>query len=397
MFDILLKGATILDPSRQVDEKGSVAVKDGKIAGVGKELDAAEARTVYDLTGKVVTPGLIDIHCHPSAGVLDGGVVADETALATGVTTVCDAGSTGAGNFATMRRFIIDPSRTAIFCFLNLGHAGLVPVPLRGELVSEGDFGVEETRQVVEANRDIIRGIKIRLIDPLCQGVGMRAVEAAKKVAAELGIPLVIHVGEHRPRETGDPLDDLSRAAVSLLESGDIISHYLTDKAGGLILDDGTIYPELLAAAGRGVALDTCQGFNHFSFRTARRAFEAGLTPSVVTTDLSLNGMPVVQSLVVTMSKLLNLGLPLGDLVRMTTSRAARLIGEEERRGSLAPGRTADITVMEVTNGDYHFGDCRAGEILRAGQLIEPRMVLRAGVVLPAYSGYHPVPAAAVA
>lgn len=386
MFDILLKDGLLIDPSQGIHKVGSVAIQDSKIVAVGEDTFETEAEKVFNMEGKIIAPGLIDIHCHPAAGFSWLGVPADEIGLNSGVTLLCDGGTSGSANFEAMRLFIVEPAKTDIFCFLNLSNTGLITLP---EIWSEQNIYVDQSEQVIEANLDIIKGVKIRAIQSLADGLGIKAIEIAKKLASDVNLPLMMHVGETRSRIPNDRMDDFSRAAVSLLEEGDILSHYLTWEPGGMILKDGTVYPELEAAQNRGVVLDSCHGLNHFSFTIARHAIARGLIPKVISSDLCSIALPAAQSLAVVMSKFINMGLSVDQVIEMTTINPAKALGEEKRRGSLKPGMSADITVMELTKGDYIFGDGRGGEIMHSDILLEPRMVFKAGEGMPAYSRYH--------
>ncbi len=386
MFDILLKDGLLIDPSQGINKVGSVAIQDSKIVAVGEDTFETEAEKVFNMEGKIIAPGLIDIHCHPAAGFSWLGVPADEIGLNSGVTLLCDGGTSGSANFEAMRLFIVEPAKTDIFCFLNLSNTGLITLP---EIWSKQNIYVDQSEQVIEANLDIIKGVKIRAIQSLADGLGIKAIEIAKKLASDVNLPLMMHVGETRSRIPNDRMDDFSRAAVSLLEEGDILSHYLTWEPGGMILKDGTVYPELEAAQNRGVVLDSCHGLNHFSFTIARHAIARGLIPKVISSDLCSIALPAAQSLAVVMSKFINMGLSVDQVIEMTTINPAKALGEEKRRGSLKPGMSADITVMELTKGDYIFGDGRGGEIMHSDILLEPRMVFKAGEGMPAYSRYH--------
>lgn len=388
MFQILLKGGLIIDPSQKIYKMGSVAISDGKIAAIGEDISEAKAEKVFNMDGKIITPGLIDIHCHPADGIVHGGCP-DEIGLNRGVTTLCDAGSTGAANFGTMRRYVIQHAKTDIFCFLNFANTGIITRPWDDELWDEHDINFDSSKQVVESNKDIIKGIKIRAIQCLVDGLGIKAIEIAKKLSNNFNLPLMMHIGNQGDRIPRDRMDDFSRASVSLLEEGDILSHYLTWQSGGMILKNGTVYPEVEAAKKRGVILDACHGLSNFSFSIARHAIAKGLIPTVISSDMTTFGLPVLQSLSVIMSKFINLGLTLDQVIEMTTLNPARALGEENKRGNLRPGMIADITVMELNKGDYIFGDGRGGEIIHGEALLEPRMVFKAGKVMPAYSGYH--------
>jgi dihydroorotase len=386
MYDLLLKDGEIVDPSQGMHATGSVAIQDGRIAAVGANIPTEEAKTVFDLRGKIISPGLIDLHCHATFGFAWLGVPPDEVGLNTGVTLLGDGGTAGAANFDALRRLVIQPAKTDFVCFLNLATAGLITLP---EIFGPHDIDVEFSKRVAQANRDLIRGIKVRAIQPLAEGLGVKGIEMAKKLASDLGLPLMIHIGETRPRMEKDWMDDFSRSAVSLLEKGDILSHYLTWEPGGMILRDGTIYPELETAKKRGVYLDSCHGVNHFSFTIARHGLARGFIPSIISTDMAITGLPVIQSLSVLMSKFLNLGLTLDQVIEMTTLNPAKAIGSEGTRGTLKAGVPADITVMELLKGDYLFSDGKGCESLRGTFLLEPRMVFKSGEMRPAYSRYH--------
>jgi dihydroorotase len=285
-----------------------------------------------------------------------------------------------------MRRFIVEPAKTDIFCFLNVAKTGLVSMP---EIRDEHDIDPELSKQVVEENRDIIKGIKLRAVQSVAEGIGIKAIEIAKKLATDLKLPLMMHIGEPRERVANDIMDDFTRTAVKLMEKGDILSHIMTWEAGGLILPDGMAYPEIWEAQRRGVILDSCHGFWHFSFIVARHALQLGLLPTVISTDLAVPPMPAVQSLMVTMSKFLNLGLTIDQVVEMTTINPAKALGEEAQRGSLTPGMPANISVVEIVEGKYFFSDALGRNSIRGNLLLEPRLVLKAGMEMPCRSHYH--------
>jgi dihydroorotase len=386
MFDSILKDGELIDPSQGIHGIGSVAIQDGKIAAIGKEIPKAEAKKVFDMKGKIVTPGLIDLHCHPVAGFTFFGVPPDEVGLTNGVTLLCDGGSAGPSNFETLRKFVIEPAQTDMLCFLNMSRTGFVKFP---EIVTKHDIDVDDSKRVVEANRSLIRGIKIRASQPLAEGLGIKGIENSKKLAIDLRLPLMVHLGEYRDRVANDRMDDFSRTAVSMLEKGDILLHYLTWAPGGMILKDGTVYDELEAARKRGVILDPSSGLNNFSFAMARHAISRDILPTVISSDMATMGWPVVQSLPVLMSKFLNMGLSVSQLIEMTTINPAKALGEEGKRGSLKPGMAADITVFELLEGDYLFGDGAGRGSLKGRILLEPRMVFKMGKSMPAYSNYH--------
>lgn len=389
MFDLILKAGSVVDPMQCIEDTRDIAVKDGRIAALEKNIDELQAQKVIPVNGKLVTPGLVDIHCHPADALIGIGARADEIGLDSGVILLCDGGSAGAANFHAMRRFIYESCRTDIFFFLNLATTGLATLP---EIWDEHDIDLESSKQVIEENRDLIKGIKLRATQALAEGIGIKAVEIAKKLATEFRLPLMMHIGCRRTRVASEIMDDFTRAAVKLMERGDILSHFMTWEAGGLILPDGTAYPEIWEAQKRGVMLDSCHGTSHFSFTIAKHAMQQGLLPTVISTDLASPSIPVVQSLMVTMSKFLNLGLTMNQVVKMTTMNPAEALGEEARYGSLKPGMPANITVMELVKGEYLFSDGMGGNSLRGGLLLEPRLVVKGGIEMPCRSNYHVPP-----
>ena len=168
MYDLLLKGGLVIDPAAGLNELSDVAVKNGKVAAVAKDIVASDARKVIPVTGRLIAPGLIDMHCHPGVGVRRASVESDEMGIYSGVTVLCDGGTAGAANFHQLRRFNIERAKTDMFCFLNLSTTGLVVTP---EIRDEHDINPQLTKEVIEENRDIIRGVKLRAIGPLVEGV----------------------------------------------------------------------------------------------------------------------------------------------------------------------------------------------------------------------------------
>jgi predicted amidohydrolase len=302
------------------------------------------------------------------------------------VTLLGDAGTSGWANFQAFRSLIVEKAKTDILCFLNLASTGLATLP---EIWSEKDLDIPRMVDVVASNRGLIRGIKLRCIQALEESMGVKAVETAKRIAADHKLSLMIHIGETRKRTADPKMDDFSRAAVSLLERGDILSHYLTWEPGGLILKDGTVYPELMEARKRGVVFDACRGLNHFSFAIARHALNMGLLPDVISTDMATVSQPAAQSLVITMSIFLNLGVGLDQIIKMATLNPAKALGEDGRRGSLKPGMLADITIMKLERGNFIFSDGTGGERITGEVLLEPTGVFKEGRFYPAFSGYH--------
>lgn len=215
MYDILLKNAFVVDPSQGINKKTSIAIREGRIAAIDEKLSEDESLSTFELGGKIVTPGLIDIHCHVDSDFSFLGLPADDIGINAGVTLLCDAGTSGCANFPMFRKNMENSKpESDIFCFLNFGRTGLIGIP---EICSDIDIDLEKSRAVIEENRDIIKGVKVRITEHLAEGIGFPAIEQAKKLADAVRMPLMVHIGETRPRKgLKDPLDDLSRATVGL-------------------------------------------------------------------------------------------------------------------------------------------------------------------------------------
>jgi len=285
MYELLIKGGTVMDPAQEIHDQRDVAVNQGKIAILSNDIAPGEAKKVINAGGKIVTPGLIDIHAHVADGIIDIGVAADEVGVLSGVTAVCDAGSTGWANFTGFKRYAISQSRTDVFCFLNLCSTGLAAMP---ELWSWHDIDTGAMLRTVEKNRDLIKGIKLRAIASVVQTLGPDAVRIAKRVATEAGLPMMVHLGIEPdftvPEAT---VSTFNREMLSILTEGDILSHIFTWKAGGVIKPDGSVLPELKEAIQRGVLLDVAQADSHWSFEIARRGIKQGIVPHTMSTDLT--------------------------------------------------------------------------------------------------------------
>jgi dihydroorotase len=388
LFDILLANGHIIDPSQKINKVSQIGIKNGLISKIEDGLKAHAKRT-YDLTGMIVTPGLIDIHCHPSQGFSHIGVNEDDIGLHSGVTLLCDAGSSGAYNFQAFKELIIESSKTKILCFLNVANTGLVKMP---EITNQNDMDLKSAEIAARENTNLIKGFKLRLIESFLETYGLRGVEEIKKVTLKTDLPLMVHIGQTRPRVANDKMDLFTRQAVDMLDRGDIISHFLTWEPGGLIKPDGEIYPELLSAQKRGVVLDASHGLNHFSLSVAKHAIANKIVPTVLSTDLCDIVIPSAQSLTVVMSKFLNLGIPIEDLIAQTTVNPSRAIDEENVRGSLRVGSAANITVMEVRKGRFLFTDGNGKEKMEGDKIIEPRFVIQGDKIIPAFSNYHIAP-----
>ena len=383
MYELLVKGGVVIDPAQGIHDQRDIGISQGKIVALAGDIAPSEAKRVIDAKGKLVTPGLIDIHAHVADVIVHGAAPPDESGVLSGVTTVCDAGSTGYANFAGFRRFVISEARTDIFCFLHMCSTGLAVKP---EIRSWHSINPEAMLRTIEENRDIIKGIKLQAVGAVIQNQGVEAIRVAKRVAAEAGLPLMVHIGIG-PEEVvpEDTVSTFTQELLSLLDKGDILSHIFTWKVGGVIRPDGSVLPEFREAIEKGVVLDVASGRINFSFEIAEKGLKQGVLPNTLSTDFSsLNIDGPVFSLPVTMSKFLALGLTLDQVTEMTTINPARALGEEQQKGSLRAGMPADISILELTEGDFLFSDGVAGNTLKGNLLLVPKLTLKSGVEIEA-------------
>src|SRR5262245_16604218 len=374
MYDLLLKGGTVVDPSTGLDGVSDVAVQNGLIARIGPNIAAAEAARTITVGGRLVTPGLIDLHAHVFDGFTRNGVHPDLGGVHAGVTTIVDAGSAGAATFEGFPRHIIPRCHTEIIPFLHICQTGLATLP---DIIAESSINLEDTLRVAGQHQGLICGIKARMVSPALEIMGMEMPRLAKRAARESGIKLMVHIGDTEKRY--DPT--VIRKLLPLLEAGDILTHYFTANPGGVLDANGKLVPETREAADRGVWFDTAHGRMNFSFDVGRRIIEQGLLPHCISTDLTVPGrLRTVHSMAEMMTRFLGLGFALPDVVTMCTANPARAAGVENRLGSLAVGRQADISILETREGDWVVYDV-LGASLRVRQAIVPFVTVKRGQV----------------
>jgi len=350
MTDLVLRGGRVIDPVSGRDETADIAFGDGKVTGIGPDLPASGAKIV-DARGLLVVPGLIDLHTHVYWGGTSLGVDASEVAWRSGTTTFVDAGSSGPGNFHGFRRHVIEASPLRIIPFLNISFPGIFAFSA-GVMVGEcADLRLLDPREcvrVIDANRDVIAGVKVRVGRNAGGASGAAPLDMALEVAEETGLPVMAHL-DHPPPSR---LEVLSR-----LRRGDILTHCFRPFPNAPVEAGGRIREEVLEARRRGVIFDIGHGSGSFGFRTAEAMLEAGFLPDVISSDvhsLSING-PAFDQLV-TMSKFLCLGMALTDVVRASTTAPAAVIGRSDI-GSLAIGTVGDASVLELAQGEFDYRD----------------------------------------
>lgn len=376
MYDLLIKGGRVIDPSQKIDGVMDVAVSGAKIAAIQSNIDPGGVARVIDAIGRIVTPGLIDVHTHVYDGLLNNGANPDMVGVNQGVTTVVDGGSAGHAIFAGFPKYVIPAARTDVYCFLHIGSFGLAVMP---ELWYPEEIDTAATEAVIKNHPGLIRGVKLRIVGKLIASEGIAVVKTAQKTAKRFGLPLMVHVGDCN--RWIPPL--LTRDLLSLLEKGDILSHFCTGQPGSLLGNDGRAAPELVAARERGVILDVANGISNFSYAVARAMMAQGILPTTLSTDVTRTSVQgPAYGLTVTMSKFLELGLPLERMIAMTTLHPARAVGIDDRKGALKPGMDADISILEIQSGRWRLPDSHE-ELLDVTRLIRPVLTVKAGVPIP--------------
>ena len=383
MYDLLIKGGTVIDPSRGINGPNDVAVDKGLIARVAPAIAAEEARRVVEVRGKLVTPGLIDVHTHVYDGVTGSGVQADLGGVQAGVTTMADAGSAGCDTFGGFPSHIIPNNHTEIICFLHICRTGLATRP---DIFSPDSIDLDNTVRVVSENRDIITGIKARMVSPALEIMGMEMPRLAKRAAQEAGVKLMVHIGDTEHRY--DP--NVIRQLLPIMEEGDIVTHLFTANPGGVIDAQGKLVPEAREAQERGVWLDTAHGRFNFSFDIGERVLDQGLVPHCISTDLTLPGRTLtVHSMTEMMSRFLALGFTMNDVVAMSTLNPAKALGVDDRLGSLEVGKQADISVLEIVDGDWLVYDA-LGQTRKVDKAVVPALTVKKGQLFEAGWGPRP-------
>ena len=370
---LMIQNGTVIDPVSGIFGKYDIAVAGGTIVGIydaGTAVSEVNGSTIIDAKGCLVTPGLIDIHTHVFHGETETGIRADLVGVDQGVTTLVDAGSAGANNFAKFVADVVDKSVSRVLAWINIAGEGLCAG--RTELKDITKLEIGRTVELIQ-QYPIIRGIKVRMSSSILGSSGLKPLEMAKQAALEAGVPLLVHIG-NGPPSLGDILD--------LLDKGDVVTHAFHGKPGGIISSEGRLILQAERALARGVLFDVGHGTSSFSFQTMIRAKAAGVRLTTISTDIYLgNYHGPVCSLALTLSKFLALGYSLDQVVAALTSEPAKLLGLADQLGALAIGRKADISILSLNKGEFDFVDSENNHLI-GHQLIKPRYTIRAGAVL---------------
>jgi dihydroorotase len=373
-YDLLLTGGEVLDPAAGIKGLMDVGIAGGKIVAVGPNLPQKEARRTLSAKGRLVTPGLVDVHAHVFVNAHDMGGHTDHFCRASGVTTLCDAGSTGSANFAGLRHILDTAVHTRVRAFVNLSAIGITGTSRGGELSHFPYADPEGCARTISENPDLAIGVKLRYGPNLVWEYTTEPVKLARKTAAMCGVPLMIHI-----TDSPIPLPEI----LAEMAPGDIITHCYHGRAHGIMGQEKQfLLKEVVEAQRHGIIFDCAHGRNHFSFRMIEKALDQGFLPDTISTDLTFTSATYgpVWDLLTTMSKLLHFGMSLDDIVARATAAPAKILGYEGTVGTLKPGANADIAVLELRDGNFELKDSEGSTITAKRRLIA-QMTLRDGRV----------------
>jgi dihydroorotase len=386
-FDLVIKGGEVFDPTQNLRAKRDIGMRFGKIEALEADIPVARALRALDASGKLVLPGLVDLHSHvyPYGSAL--GIPADELVPYQGTTTMVSAGDAGANNFAAFRRYVQAQTRTRLYAFVHIANIGLAGFP-EPELFHLGFAHPEECGRTVAENADIAIGVKVRMSENVINQAGIEPLKRAIR-ATEIaggGARVMCHIG-------GVATPDLMREILNTLRKDDILTHCFTgfpNNAGRFtnIVQDGKLLPEALAAKKRGVVFDIGHGGGSFDFTVAEAAMQQGIMPDTISSDIHVfsGNSPGMPYLTWVMSKFMALGLTLEQVVRMASAVPGGIINRLPKHGTLQVGAPADATLVEIVNGPVDFVDTRNNK--RSGNAyIRPVQSVLAGV--PFGRPYH--------
>lgn len=382
-YTTLLKGGHLIDPRNGINKLMDVAIQDGKIAAVAVNIDSKLAKQVIDITGKYVTPGLIDIHGHVFAGTDHGGQLengfsalpADGFTFRVGVTTIVDAGDAGAETFELFKKNVIDNVQTRVLAFLNISKKGMYGDENSLEQQNNSFFDAQMAADVAKHYKDHIVGIKVAHYHKTDWVAVDRAVEAGKLA----NMPIMVDFGGTVPRLS------LEELFLRKMRPGDIFTHtygeLIKTKETIVDLDTKKLKPFVLEARKRGVIFDVGHGGGSFTFSQAIPATQQGFFPETISTDLHTGSMnSAMKDQLNVMSKFMAMDMPLADAVRASTWAAAKAIKREEL-GHLSVGAIADVTVLNLREGKFGFYD--VARFKKEGKnLLECEMTIKGGRIV---------------
>jgi len=371
-FDLVIKGGEVLDPSQKLRAKRDIGIKNAVIAALEPEIADSRAKQLMDAKGKLVVPGLVDMHAHVYPQVSALGLPADELVPYTATTTYVSAGDAGANTFSALKHYIVGQARSRIYAFVHISSIGLSGFPV-GEMLNIDYADVDAAAKTLAENHELVLGVKVR---ESLDVVGTNGIEPLKRAVAACersgvkGARVMCHIG--------NAPGDLS-ALLDTLRPGDILTHAYSS-VGNNTVQNGKLVAAALAAKKRGVIIDVGHGGASFDYTVAEPAIQQGLVPDTIGSDIhavsgNTPGMPYLPWV---MSKFLNMGFSLEQVVTMATSAPAKVINRLDKLGTLAVGAPADVSILELVEGPVDFVDTRKNT-RKGDKYLKPVATVRAG------------------
>ena len=365
--EMLIRGGNIVDPASNLFGKGDLLIRGDKIARVSLT-GGLTADKVIDADGCMVVPGLIDYHTHVFSNGTAIGLNADSAFLPQGVTCVVDQGSAGVTNYENFINTAVANSQVKIFSYLHASPAGLETLPRSLEIVNPKCFNAPASKVLFDKYNGQLLGLKIRQSKEIVGDLGLEPLRATIKMAEEIGCNVVVH--------TSNPPSDIEDL-LALLRPGDVFTHVYQGKGSTIINDRGKVRQAFHEARKSGIIFDTADGRGHYAFSVIKAALADAFGPDIISTDVvqhsiferTVFGLPLV------ITKYLNLGVSIQDIIRACTATPARILGMEGRIGTLALGADADVTVFKLKDMQLDLEDI-FGEKLMCNQVFMPLMTV---------------------
>ena len=375
-YDLLVTGGDVMDPSAGLRGVMDIAISGGKIVAVAPGIPEAQARKTISAKGRLVTPGLVDMHAHVFVNGHDMGHRTDHFCSCSGVTTLCDAGSAGSSNFAGLRHVLDTEVRTRVRALVNLSALGITGTSRGGELQHFPYADPEGCARTIRENPDLAFGVKLRFGPNLVWEYSNAPVKLARRTAEMAGphVPMMMHI-----TDSPIPLPEL----IAEMKAGDIVTHCYHGRANGIMgQEKAFLLKEVVEAQRAGIIFDCAHGRNHFNFRMIEKALDQGFLPDTISTDLTSTSATKgpVWDMPTTMSKLLHFGLSLEEIIRRSTSNPAKIMGYEGTVGTLKPGANADIALWELRDGHFDLIDSDGDKIVAKRRLLA-QMTIKDGRV----------------
>lgn len=359
-YDLVIRGGEVLDPSQSLRARRDIGIRWGIIETVQETIPAERALKSIDASGKLVMPGLVDLHCHvyPYGSAI--GIPADELVQFQATTTVVSAGDAGVNNLAALRRFIVAQTRARMYAFVHIANNGLSAFPA-AELYNIDVAQTEACAMALAENADFLLGVKVRMSENVIYKHGLEPLKRGIQACEMCGWPakMMVHIG-------GVETKELMSQILDLLRPGDVLTHAYSGAPNMSnvftnIVQDGKLLPAALAAKQRGVMFDVGHGGGSFDFTVAEVAIPGGCTPDTISSDIHVfsGNSPGIPFLPNVMSKFMILGFTLEQVVAMATTAPAKIIDRAPKIGTLQIGAPGDVAIMELVEGPVSFVDTR--------------------------------------